>query len=185
MALDKALEKINQLDVVLTFVQNCQVDSYQKDRVLEMLPKIRVYWDSKRVSRLGVYHRRNFSIGLSKHISKERDVVIDTLMHETAHFLDHILFNGNGHGRSWKYIMRGLGRKPDRCGDSKGLTEARKQKANHVYACQDCGHKWYAIRRWKRDGEGRYHPECRIKENKGEIKKVPHIEKMSRLGVKI
>ena len=75
----------------------------------------------------------------------------------------------HGHDYAWKAMMMALGAPATRCSSNEKVKELRKKKANHVYVCMDCNYEWFAMRRWKNDGEGRYHPSCQHKANKGRL----------------
>lgn len=83
-----------------------------------------------------------------------------TFMHEVAHMIDHFLFKGNGHGRSWKKVMRALGREPERCHAYNYLNEdypewVRRARARPcVYHCDSCD---FVYRRTRPIKPGRFY----------------------------
>lgn len=79
-----------------------------------------------------------FSLQLFNKIPAEE--IVDTIIHETCHYLEWRMYGTFGHGSNWKRLMRKTGGNPQRCHDidveSLGLAN-KKQKRYEVYCpCQ-------------------------------------------------
>lgn len=63
----------------------------------------------------------------------------ETLGHELAHLLDHVLFNGRGHGYGWAFWMTKLGLDPKR--KTHDHEELIRNHPGPIYQCEcaDCG----------------------------------------------
>lgn len=61
--------------------------------------------------------------------------IIDTILHEIAHALEKEVFKTNGHGKSWKWLAKVAGCKPERCYSS---SEVEPVKAHYIYQCPNC-----------------------------------------------
>jgi len=102
----------------------------------------------------------------------------DTLFHEIGHVVAWIIFRESGHGKKWVDTMKALGRDHDlgRCHNYSYLIAARDAKramatCKVVYTCEDCGYSYHRHRRWKGP---RFHPECRSRPQRGELKITSH-----------
>jgi len=93
----------------------------------------RVVWSDKMYRTWGVasikpYNgKRQYVIKLASQIFKaDTPELRNTVAHEVAHLADFQLYNGWGHGRTWRHVMRTLlGRNPERC-----VTEEEKAALN-------------------------------------------------------
>lgn len=89
-------------------------------------------------------------VRLSKHYTAANDetLVKDTILHELAHVFNKHVYNGKGHGRSWKNVCVQVGAKPQRCkSEEDGLVVGgHKYVLRHVETKEVFGrfHKWPA-----------------------------------------
>ena len=87
-----------------------------------------------------------------------RDELIDTFLHEVAHFIAEVRWlqlrplgrrRRAGHGPVWEHVMLTMGRPPKRCADPEvALRMASFAPApKEVARCEKCSHTWYGLRR--------------------------------------
>lgn len=134
-------------------------------------------------TRMGSYgwaHYATKTIELAEHIRNDKAEWTDTLLHEVAHHLNHIIHGCDGHGKNWKRIAAAVGAQPVRCGPVLS-PEARAQIKVVEYTCTDCGHVYTRSRRWP---TARYHTACKHKPGRGLLKltKHPHLAELRRNG---
>lgn len=87
---------------------------------------------------------------------QEDDLLADTLLHEVAHLLDHLVsFSGSAyrgaHRKGWQHWALALGISTSRTGKSERLAENYQQRSKLVAVCTGCGEKFYRIRRLNRN----------------------------------
>jgi len=81
--------------------------------------------------------------------AERRQELEETLLHELAHVIDHLVFKGRGHGRTWKEVMRALELEPTRCHSLDFLQEdhqvqavACRRRSEVDYLCEKCKFVW-------------------------------------------
>lgn len=67
-----------------------------------------------------------------------------TLIHETAHAIEFMIYGDSDHGPRWRSIMRDLGALPNRVGShtkeaADALHAAQFANAREIWACDKCG----------------------------------------------
>lgn len=71
---------------------------------------------------------------------RDTNALRDTVAHELAHIADHVLYNGWGHGASWRAVMSMLGRNANRLVTAEekaevGVVIEKRQITKYEYAC--------------------------------------------------
>lgn len=95
---------------------------------------------------------------------QEPELIIQTLLHEIAHLLDHLVsFSGQAyrgaHRSGWVQWAVALGISPCRTGYSERLEQQRQQRKKLVAVCSGCGESFYRIRRLNRN-RTYFHRQC-------------------------
>lgn len=87
---------------------------------------------------------------------------LQTMLHEVAHAINWILhrWEHDSHGPKWRRVMAALDCPPHVCTQgefTEAITRQKQERANYVYACQNCEQEFPAIRRKKRPAWAHYH----------------------------
>ena len=123
----------------------------------------RLVINARPTGRLGAYSERRRMIQIHGELLKPANAAkhIDTLLHETAHLIVHIVYpSASAHGREWKSVARKLGIAGDRISKADVLGDIRKARANYVYACIACGYEFHSQRRKKHHPSQYSHKGC-------------------------
>lgn len=62
----------------------------------------------------------------------------ETVYHEVAHMVDHIIYGGWGHGNSFYHVLHNILERPRSYGRCHSF-KVRRRKKVHIYYCPDCG----------------------------------------------
>lgn len=128
-------------------------------------------WDlvhnSNPKTRVGQCRKRDRQIEVHPELSpKDYE---ETLLHEIAHALAHIVYGADGHGRRCKQLNALLGQPNEaRCAEGNPLNKNPDDHAVH-YSCLDCRYTWHRHRYSKVWECGRAHSGCRHKKFKGRL----------------
>ena len=120
-------------------------------RVWDNLTKWKVTKNPRPRRRAGVCKILQREIELHATLFKvgRRQELEETFLHELAHAINHLLFNGRGHGRTWKEVMRALELEPTRLHSLDFLQEdhqlqavACRRRSEVDYLCEKCKFVW-------------------------------------------
>lgn len=90
-----------------------------------------------------------------------KEMVEQTIPHEVAHLITHILWNKGGHGSHWRWAMYELGLDPDVYHKMKTSNTGGWKMKRWVYECKCRTHNITSIRHNKaQKGRARYH--CQV-----------------------
>ena len=154
------LDRNNQLDKAESVI-----DGFVNHSVAlsDALDSHRLVVNGRAIGRLGAYSARLREIQIHSELLKPANAAkhIDTLLHETAHLIVHIVYpRASAHGREWKSVARKLGIAGNRVSKADILDDVRKSRANYIYACQNCGYEFHAQRRKKHHPSQYHHKDC-------------------------
>lgn len=111
---------------------------------------------SRSTTTLGCYVSRNgapYCIRLQ--FDQESELLVDTLLHEVAHLIDHLVtFSGKAyrgaHRQGWQFWALALGISVSRTGQSDRLAKSYQRRSKLIAVCSGCGEQFYRIRRLNR-----------------------------------
>lgn len=128
---------------------------------------------SHNFSRLGrcSFAKREIEINISLFDPSESEQLIETLLHECAHFITICLHDSYGHDKHWKSVMSMLGAHAVASKPSLAIEERRQEQAKWIYRCCDCGYTFHALRRLD-NISGRVHGPCTYKQYGGKITEI-------------
>ena len=91
----------------------------------------------KAKSYLGLYYQSNgkgfyFSTYYFENPEFQEESAIDVIRHEYAHYMNHVLYDGHGHNKTWKMCCEVVGATPIRCysEERNKYHEIKRQKEN-------------------------------------------------------
>lgn len=173
------LEKHDLSDIVCEGLDRLNLDSDKVDDVMDAMGRFQLIINLRAKSRFGQFSPSKRTIELTSEYfngdwDERKEDHHNTLLHEVAHLVVRFAYREDAknfryggckiqaHGREWKSVMLALGLKPNRCGKSDVLKEARaakKRPAKHLYTCIKCGHE-HGTQRELKHLERRYHAKC-------------------------
>tara|TARA_R100000664_G_C2735937_1_gene125382 strand:+ start:130 stop:627 length:498 start_codon:yes stop_codon:yes gene_type:complete len=127
-------------------------------------------WD-RAVRRFGCHNGRMKTISLSRplteHETKEQRV-INTILHEIAHALDHKKRGYSNHDKHWKKVAKSIGCTGERCTSNSSIDLSRVMK--WIGECPKCNKRFHRARRTniacgpccKKYNNNKYTPEYKI-----------------------
>lgn len=132
-----------------------QQQARQSESLLRQIAQVPIK-RSRSATTLGCYVSRN---GIPQCIrlqfDQESDLFVDTLLHEVAHLIDHLVsyagepYRG-AHRSGWQFWAVALGISPSRTGQSKRLAKSYQQRTKLIAVCSGCGEQFFRIRRLNR-----------------------------------
>lgn len=100
--------------------------------------KVKLVLNNRMRTTIGRVYYKTGELHLNKRLLDDNpSEIVNTIVHELAHFVDFYKYGNHGHGKTWARIMKILGLKPTRC-HSLDVSKYKREQKPVAYAKCEC-----------------------------------------------